>query len=185
MMGCLNASWMVRSWGVHLRWDNREGMRARLTYVFIALVALAFPALAQDRRGATSLDRVLPEIRRNVPGTFYDADGPYLTPDGRATYRVKWMTPDGRIIWFTVDARSGQIMGGVPVQPRASRFRDDSGWGDRRNNWRDNDDGNRGNGWGNGNDRGNGRGNGHGNGGGNWGNDRGRTGKDHDRRHDG
>ena len=160
-------------------------MRARLLYIFLALAALAFPALAEDRHGGASLDRVLPAIRRNVPGTFYDAEGPFLTPDGRASYRIKWMTPDGRIIWFTVDARSGQIMGGVPVQPRATRFRDDnSGWGDRRNNWQNDDGGNRdrGNGWGND------RGNGHGNGGGNWGNDRGnggRGGKDHDRRHGG
>lgn len=139
-------------------------MRARLLYVFCTLAALAFPAPAEDRRGGGSLDRVLPQIRRTVPGTFYDAEGPFLTPDGRATYRIKWMTPDGRIVWFTVDARSGQILGGMPVQQSRPRFRDDddSGWGDRRSNFGD-DGGNRWN-----DDRGN------------WGNDRGDD-RGHDR----
>jgi hypothetical protein len=109
-------------------------MRARLTFVFLLLVALAFPALAQDRRGGPSLDRVLPQIARSVPGRFSDAEGPFISADGRATYHIKWMTPDGRIIWFTVDARSGQVMGGAP------RFRNhdysdrNSDRGDRRNN---------------------------------------------------
>lgn len=121
-------------------------MRARLTYVFLLLAALAFPALAQDRRGGLSLDRVLPQIARSVPGTFSDAEGPFISADGRATYHIKWMTPDGRIMWFTVDARTGQMMGSAP------RFRNNdysdrnSDGGDRRNNWsddrsRDRDDG--------------------------------------------
>jgi hypothetical protein len=93
-----------------------EGMRARVFLALVVLSTLAFPALAQERRDerAPSLDRVLPQIRRNMPGTFYDAQGPFFSPDGQARYRIKWMTPDGRVIWFYVDARSGRMVGGVP-----------------------------------------------------------------------
>lgn len=116
-------------------------MRARLTYVFLLLLALAFPVLAQDRRGGPSLDRVLPQIARTVPGTFYDAEGPFLTADGRASYRIKWMTPDGRIIWFNVDARTGQVLGGARQtnQYRNDDDRDSRGqhFGDDRGNDRD------------------------------------------------
>jgi len=99
-------------------------MRARASLALLVLLTLALPALAQDRRGVPSLDRVLPEIRRTTPGTFYDADGPFLGPDGQATYRIKWMTPDGRIIWFYADARTGRVMGvGGQLPPQADRFR--------------------------------------------------------------
>jgi len=141
-------------------------MRARVLGSLVLLFALALPALAQDRRGAPSLDRVLPQIRRSVPGTFYDAEGPFLSPDGRASYRIKWMTPDGRIIWFAVDARSGRVLGGAWGGPPSSRGRDDDGrggWGNNPNNWRQDDD--RGNDWGNG-------------GGTGWGNGSGRGGDD-------
>ncbi len=84
---------------------------------------------------------MLPHIRQAVPGTFYDAEGPFFSPDGQASYRIKWMTPDGRIIWFAVDARSGQIMNGAPRYrpdgdnrgwPRGGNYRDDDGrYGDR------------------------------------------------------
>jgi hypothetical protein len=145
-------------------------MRARMLGSLMVLFALALPALAQDRRGGPSLDRVLPQIRRSVPGRFYDAEGPFLSPDGQATYRIKWMTPDGRIIWFTVDGRSGQVLGGARGGPPSGRGRDDDGrggWGnggDGRNTWRQDDD--RGNGWNGGN-------NGWGNSGGRGGDDRG------------
>ncbi|MDE2492924.1 MAG: hypothetical protein KGL97_03380 [Alphaproteobacteria bacterium] len=87
-------------------------MRAHVVSGLLLLMALAFPAHAADRRGdgAPSLDRVLPEIRRHTPGTFYDAEGPLSGPGGREVYRIKWMTPDGRIIWFDADARTGRIL---------------------------------------------------------------------------
>ena len=58
-------------------------MHARVMFSLLMLWALAFPALAAGR-GAPSLDRVLPEIRRSTPGTFYDADGPFIGPNGQA-----------------------------------------------------------------------------------------------------
>jgi hypothetical protein len=148
-------------------------MRTRVFLAFLALVTSAFPALAQSRHGGPgpSLDRVLPEIRRTMPGTFYDAEGPFVGPDGSASYRIKWMTPDGRIVWFYADARTGRILGVGPVTPpggRRNEFRDrnrDRDWppaggDDGRGHWRDGGD------WGNGNgNRGGGRG---GRGGGDW-----------------
>jgi hypothetical protein len=119
-------------------------MRAALMFSLFALWALAFPALAGDSRDRQSLDRVLPEIRRTTPGTFYDAEGPFLMPNGQVTYRIKWMTPAGRVVWFYADARSGHVLG-MAQQPR---FRNepppghDSDWRDGRDrsDWRDRND---------------------------------------------
>ena len=109
-----------------------------------------------------SLDRILPGIRERHPGKFYDAQGPWRGPDGQYRYRLKWMTPDGRIVWFDADARTGRVLGpdaqaqerprfreGPPPGPE---FRDDGPPPDQRPRFRDNgpppDDGR---GWGRGN----------------------------------
>jgi len=96
-------------------------MRARVvSSLIVLLLALASPAQAADRRGENtpSLDRILPQIRQHTPGTFYDAEGPFLGPDGSVRYRLKWMTPDGRITWFDVDGRSGRVLGGYAAPGR-------------------------------------------------------------------
>ncbi len=80
--------------GVTPAWAQREHMRERI------------------RAGQIRpLDRILPAIRRSHPGTFYDAEGPVPGPDGQYRYRLKWMTPDGRIIWLDTDARTGRVLG--------------------------------------------------------------------------
>jgi hypothetical protein len=66
------------------------------------------------RDGVQPLDRLLPGIRRNHPGEFYDAEGPTYGPSGEAHYHLKWMTPDGRIIWYDADARSGRVLRSSP-----------------------------------------------------------------------
>jgi hypothetical protein len=158
-------------------------MRTRVFLAFLALWTLASPALAQSRQGS-SLDRVLPEIRRNVPGTFYDAEGPFLGPDGSASYRVKWMTPDGRIVWFYADARTGRVLGmgpQLPSGPRNNDFPDrfrnrdlpPAGSGSGRSHWRDDQGGGD---WGG---RGGGRGGDWGGRGGDWGGHGGGRGGDH------
>ena len=83
--------------------------------VFCAAVA---PVAAQDEYARAPygtevqpLDRILPTIRSGRPGRFYDAEGPFLDPDGGYHYRVKWLTPDGRLIWLDTDARSGRVLG--------------------------------------------------------------------------
>jgi hypothetical protein len=89
-------------------------MRKSVIFGFLA-VLLAFgagsPAQAVDYYGAPRLDRILPGIRERHPGKFYDAEGPYRGPDGQYRYRLKWMTPGGRIVWFDADARTGRVLG--------------------------------------------------------------------------
>lgn len=57
------------------------------------------------------LDRILPGIRTARPGRFYDADGPFPDPAGGWHYRIKWLTPEGRVIWLDADARTGRVIG--------------------------------------------------------------------------
>ncbi len=90
-----------------------------LTCSSLAVVATATDAQAQPRRerggdGVQPLDRLLPGIRRSHPGEFYDAEGPTNGPTGDPQYRLKWMTPDGRIIWLDADARSGRVLRSSP-----------------------------------------------------------------------
>jgi hypothetical protein len=79
-------------------------------------ILVAGPALAQPARepGVLPLDRILPGVRRDYPGDFYDADGPTPGPDGQPHYHLKWMTPDGRIQWLDTDARTGRVLGAAP-----------------------------------------------------------------------
>jgi hypothetical protein len=98
---------------------------------FWALMAAGFAAVAQPYGGAPyggppdgrppqyqgavqPLDRILPGIRRTHPGQFYDADGPTWGPDGNPHYHLKWLTPDGRVLWFDADARSGRVLRASP-----------------------------------------------------------------------
>jgi hypothetical protein len=100
-------------------------MRPGFFLVFLALLGglaagpvlfLATPASAQPPRlpGVLPLDRILPGIRQAYPGEFYDADGPTPGPDGQEHYHLKWMTPDGRIVWLDADARTGRVLGAAP-----------------------------------------------------------------------
>ena len=64
--------------------------------------------------GVQPLDRLLPGIRRDHPGDFYDAEGPTYGPQGDPHYHLKWMTPDGRVIWYDTDARNGRVLRSSP-----------------------------------------------------------------------
>src|ERR1700712_4612318 len=88
-------------------------MRKGVFYLIFAVYAVGCIATSADARGARgqSLDQILPQIREQHPGTFYDAEGPFEDGEGRAHYRVKWKTPEGRVIWFNADARSGRVSG--------------------------------------------------------------------------
>jgi hypothetical protein len=57
------------------------------------------------------LDRVLPNVRAGRPGRFYDAEGPFPDGYGGYHYRIKWLTPEGRVVWLDADARSGRVLG--------------------------------------------------------------------------
>jgi hypothetical protein len=98
-------------------------MRAYVfSVIWFGLCALAVPAFSQPYgppppygdRGVQPLDRLLPGIRREHPGDFYDAEGPIPGPSGDPHYHLKWMTPDGRVIWYDTDARSGRVLRSSP-----------------------------------------------------------------------
>lgn len=104
-------------------------MRACVFSVILAgLCALVAPAVAQpdgpppppygerapSGEGVQPLDRLLPGIRRGHPGDFYDAEGPTYGPSGDPHYHLKWVTPDGRVIWYDADARNGRVLRSSP-----------------------------------------------------------------------
>jgi hypothetical protein len=69
---------------------------------------------SDPRDGVQPLDRLLPGIRRAHPGDFYDAEGPTYGPRGDPHYHLKWLTPDGRVIWYDTDARNGRVLRASP-----------------------------------------------------------------------
>jgi len=110
-----------------------------IPWIFAGLAL--FSTVSASAQENPQLDRILPGIRERHPGKFYDAEGPYRGPDGQMRYRLKWMTPEGRIIWFDADARTGRVVG-QGLQPRPDmrpRFdgRDDRFGDDRRDDRRD------------------------------------------------
>ena len=56
------------------------------------------------------LEAILANIARNYPGYHIDVNGPFES-DGRFVYRIKWLTPDGRVLIIIADAQTGQILG--------------------------------------------------------------------------
>jgi hypothetical protein len=93
--------------------------RIFLGFLALLMVGLAQPVQAQPagapgRDGVQPLDRLLPGIRRQHPGEFYDAEGPTYGPSGDAHYHLKWMTPDGRVVWLDADARNGRVLRSSP-----------------------------------------------------------------------
>ena len=102
------------------------------SWIFSSFVLLS--AGAASAQESPSLDRILPSIRERHPGKFYDAEGPYRGPDGQMRYRLKWMTPDGRIVWFDADARTGRVLRqGPDLRPRYDqRMRDEERFREER-----------------------------------------------------
>ncbi len=58
-----------------------------------------------------SLGEILNGIRRERPGSLSDVQGPVAGPQGEPHYRLKWLTPDGRVLWLDTDARTGRVLG--------------------------------------------------------------------------
>ena len=78
-------------------------MRSRFFRVLFPLVlAMVAPAWARG-----TLDNILPQIRAQHPGQLSDAE-PWTDGEGNPHYRIKWMTPEGRILYFDADARTGR-----------------------------------------------------------------------------
>jgi hypothetical protein len=94
---------------------------------FLLLGIVTAIAQAAGGKAVLSFDKLLPEIRKHAPGSLYDVDGPYPGPKGKSLYRVKWMSPEGRIVWFAVDASNGHILGVMQTPRRWSEFEEN--WG--------------------------------------------------------
>jgi len=109
----------------------------------LAPLLLAVPAAAQP---VQPLDRLLPEVRRTHPGQFYDADGPHPGAGGSQHYHLKWMTPEGRIVWYDMDARTGRVLGTSPGRDNFDGRGDNPyrGYEDRRGGGPDGNAGRRG-----------------------------------------
>jgi hypothetical protein len=96
--------------------------RRSLFAVVLTLLAMTAPAAAQWRHPhyggqVRGLEGILPGIRSTYPGRFYDAEGPYADATGGMHYRIKWLTPDGRVIWLDADARTGRVIGPAGYPP--------------------------------------------------------------------
>ena len=83
-------------------------LRGFLSLIPLVLV-LAAPARAQLFADSDTLDRILPLIRSEHPGRLSDAE-PWTDESGRTHYRIKWMTPEGRILFFDADAHTGRYL---------------------------------------------------------------------------
>jgi len=96
----------------------------RIVFSVAVLALLGCPAFAQSPFGSTfapdtardavregrqiPLRDIARRIKAQVPGEMLDAE--LVSEDGRGVYHIKWITPDGRRIDFTVDASSGTIL---------------------------------------------------------------------------
>ncbi len=56
------------------------------------------------------LEVVLGNVAAQFPGRHLGVDGPFQR-DGRWIYRIKWLTPDGRVLIVFADAQTGQVLG--------------------------------------------------------------------------
>lgn len=118
----LNGGWAGCSSRVHALGLKRLEMRYRVLMLAASLsflAAFAGTASAQPSRAregvqsgqVRSLDQIVNGIRRQRPGSLADVQGPNPSPEGEPRYRLKWVTPDGRVLWLDTDARTGRVLG--------------------------------------------------------------------------
>jgi hypothetical protein len=56
------------------------------------------------------LELILGNVAARFPGHHLGVDGPFQR-EGRWIYRIKWLTPDGRVLIVFADAQTGQVLG--------------------------------------------------------------------------
>lgn len=64
----------------------------------------------QEAPNLLPLEVVLGNVAARFPGHHLGVDGPFQR-DGRWIYRIKWLTPDGRVLIVFADAQTGQVLG--------------------------------------------------------------------------
>jgi uncharacterized membrane protein YkoI len=90
---------------------NRQRFLAALLLTAASLIPLesAAPAVAAPEAGAQApLSRVLHELAKRYPGKQLNTT--MGQAGGRAVYLVQWQLSNGRIVVFTVDAQTGQVV---------------------------------------------------------------------------
>lgn len=75
----------------------------RSLLIALILVSAALPAIARDRMG--SLQEAIEEVQRETGGRVLSADIVRAGP--RELYRIKVLTPDGRVRVITRSSRGG------------------------------------------------------------------------------
>lgn len=60
----------------------------------------------EDARPYIPLEYIIGQIQARTPGRLVGVRG----PNSQGIYRIVWETPDGRVITFVVDGRTGQIL---------------------------------------------------------------------------
>ena len=63
-----------------------------------------------QNRQLMPLARVIEQVRRRAPGRELDAGLEQI--NGRPTYRLRWMTRDGRRVDYLIDAATGTVVRG-------------------------------------------------------------------------
>jgi len=124
---------MRRGRPIHLRFIAGAldiPMRTGIILAVLAIFLLGAPPAFAGRGGVQPLDRILSLLRAERGGTFYDAEGPFDDGNGNMHYRIKWLTPQGQLIWLDTDARTGRVLGVDGGFPRRGRFDND-----RRNDY--------------------------------------------------
>jgi Peptidase propeptide and YPEB domain len=64
----------------------------------------------QEAPNLLPLEVVLRNVAAQFPGHHLSVDGPFQR-EGRWIYRIKWLTPDGRVLIVFADAQTGQVLG--------------------------------------------------------------------------
>jgi hypothetical protein len=116
---------------------------AHLLIALLLGAALSSPAAAQPFRArqgvqsgeVRSLNEILNGIRRERPGSLADVQGPNPGAFGEPHYRLKWLTPDGRVLWLDTDARTGRVLGVEGDDRRVQRPPPGASFGQRRQDY--------------------------------------------------
>ena len=94
----------------------RRHLIAALLLAAAPLLALPAPAVAMQEPGREApsgaqvpLSRVLKELAQRYPGKQLNTT--MGQAGGRPIYLVQWQLSNGRIVVFTIDAQTGQMLG--------------------------------------------------------------------------
>ena len=99
-------------------------------FLLLGAATVPGPASAQPfgpRQGVQSgqvrsLGEILDNVRRQRPGNLADVQGPNIGPSGEPHYRLKWVSPNGRVEWLDTDARTGRVLGVEGPDPGPNIF---------------------------------------------------------------